>query len=128
MRKLDMNISEKPMKPETGKKETVSSRNPRSLLEAFEYIVELAEDSNLNTDFFDKASVQISYAVKKLGLTPMQVALLSIFVDRSDDHCIRISEIAKYAGCCTTRILRLSNDIDLLEEKHYIRNIQKIAN
>ncbi len=32
-----------------------------------------------------------------------------------------ISEIAKYAGCRTTKILRLSDDIDILESKHYLR-------
>ena len=45
----------------------------------------------------------------------MQVVLLAMFVDRSEDSRIMISEIAKYAGCRTTKILRLSDDIDILE-------------
>ena len=32
-----------------------------------------------------------------------------------------ISDIAKYAGCRTTKILRLSDEIDVLEKKHYLR-------
>ena len=32
-----------------------------------------------------------------------------------------ISEIARYAGCRTTKILRLSDDIDILESMHYLR-------
>ena len=103
-------------------KNVVRNAKPqKSILECFEHIVELAEDSNIDSDFFDTASTHIKYAARKLNLTPMQVVLLSIFVDRSEDSRIMISEIAKYAGCRTTRILRLSDDIDVLESNHYIR-------
>lgn len=44
-----------------------------------------------------------------------------MFVDRSEDSRIMISEIAKYAGCRTTKKLRLSDDIDILESKYYLR-------
>ncbi|MDE5733725.1 MAG: ATP-binding protein, partial [Duncaniella sp.] len=94
---------------------------PKSILESFEHIVELAEGSNLDNDLFDKASAYIRYASRKLKLTPMQVVLLSMFIDRSEDSRIMISEIAKYAGCRTTKILRLSDDIDVLESKRYLR-------
>ena len=102
------------------KKESAMSTRPKSILEAFEYIVELAEDSNLDENFFEKASVHIKYAARKLKLTPMQTVLLAMFVDRSEDSRIMISDIAKYAGCRTTKILRLSDEIDVLEKKHYL--------
>ena len=102
-------------------KNEAMNTKPKSVLESFEYIVELAEDSNLDSDFFEKASTHIKYAARKLKLTPMQAVLLAMFVDRSEDCRIFISEIAKYAGCRTTKILRLSDDIDILESKHYIR-------
>ena len=94
---------------------------PKSILEAFEHIVELAEDSNLDNNFLDKASTHIKYAARKLKLSAMQVVLLAMFVDRSEDCRIMISEIAKFAGCRTTKILRLSDDIDILESMHYLR-------
>ena len=93
----------------------------KSVLEAFEHIVELAKDSNLDDAYFDKASVCIRYASRRLALSPMQTVLLALFVDRSDDNSIRISEIASYVGCRTTRILRLSSEIDALENKYYLR-------
>ena len=62
-----------------------NAKPQKSILECFEHIVELAEDSNLDSDFFDTASTHIKYAARKLNLTPMQVVLLSIFVDRSED-------------------------------------------
>ena len=112
----------KPDRQEKAKqKETAKNAKPKSILEAFEYIVELAENSNLDQDFFDKASTHIRYAARKLKLTPMQIVLLSMFVDRSEDCRIQISEIARFSGCRTTRILRLSADIDVLESKRYLR-------
>lgn len=54
----------------------------------------------------------------------MQVVLLAMFVDRSEDSRIMISEIARYACCRTTKILRLSDDIDILESKHYLRALR----
>ena len=93
----------------------------KSVLEAFENIVELAKDSNLDDKFFDNASAYIRYASRKLALSPMQTVLLALFVDRSEDNRILISEIASYAGCRTTKILRLSSEIDVLENKHYLR-------
>lgn len=98
-----------------------TNARPRNILEAFEHIVELAEKSNLDNDLFEKAAVHIKYAARKLKLTPMQVVMLSMFVDRSEDNHILISDIANYTGCRTTKILRLSDDIDALEAKHYLR-------
>lgn len=105
----------------SNRKNEVMNTKPKSILESFEYIVELAENSNLDNDFFNKADNHIKYAARKLKLTPMQIVLLAMFVDRSEDCRIRISEIARYVGCRTTKILRLMNDIDILESKRYVR-------
>lgn len=102
-------------------KDDAQNAKPKSILESFEYIVELAEDSNLDNDFFEKAAKHIKYASRKLKLAPMQVVLLAMFVDRSEDSRIMISDIAKYTGCRTTKILRLSDDIDTLERQRYLR-------
>lgn len=120
MRKLTM--SKAATAEKTTKKVTaVKTAAPKSILESFESIVEMVEDSNLEKDFYDKASMHIRYAAGKLKLTPIQVVLLSIFVDRSEDNHILLSEIAKYIGCRTTKILRLMDDINVLEEQRYIR-------
>lgn len=119
MRELDLHKEKNVDKSK--QKNDAKNAKPKSVLESFEYIVELAEDSNLDSDFFDKASTHVKYASRKLKLTAMQVVLLAMFVDRSEDSRIMISEIARYAGCRTTKILRLSDDIDVLEAKHYLR-------
>ena len=105
----------------TRQKESAKQTRPKSVLEAFECIVELVENSNLDKEFFEKAATHIKYASRKLKLTPMQTVLLSLFVDRSDNSRIYVSDIAKYAGCRTTKILRLSDDVDTLEQKHYLK-------
>lgn len=94
---------------------------PKSLLEAFEYIVELAKGSAFNDEFMRKADVYIKYASRKLKLPAMQTVLLAMFIDRSEDNSIMLSEIAGYVGCRTTRILRLSKEVDELERMHYLR-------
>lgn len=119
MRELDRQKVKIVYKPK--QKDDAQNAKPKSILESFEYIVELAEDSNLDNDFFEKAAKHIKYASRKLKLAPMQVALLAMFVDRSEDSRIMISDIAKYAGCRTTKILRLSDDIDTLESQRYLR-------
>lgn len=118
--KRHLDLPENSERKESVKNAAMNAR-PKSILESFEYIVELAENSNLDSDFFEKAGHHIRYAARKLKLTPMQVVLLSIFVDRSEDTRIMMSEIARYTGCRTTRILRLSEDIDVLEAKQYVR-------
>ena len=51
----------------------------------------------------------------------MQTVLLALFVDQSEDSSIRMSDIAAYTGCRTTKILRLSSEIDVLVDKYYLR-------
>lgn len=119
MRELDLQKAKTMDKSK--QKDDAQNAKPKSILESFEYIVELAEDSNLDNDFLEKAAKHIKYASRKLKLTPMQVVLLAMFVDRSEDNRIMISDIAKYAGCRTTKILRLSDDIDTLESQRYLR-------
>ena len=106
---------------EVSQKEIVEKVRVKNILEAFEYIVDLAKDSNLTSDFYHKASTYIKYASRKLKLSTVQTVLLALFVDRSEDNSIRMSEIASYIGCRTTKMLRLSSEIDALEEKHYLR-------
>ena len=106
---------------EESQKKTAEKVRVKNILEAFEYIVDLAKDSNLASDFYHKASTYIKYASRKLKLSPLQTVLLALFVDRSEDNSIRMSEIASYIGCRTTKMLRLSSEIEVLEEKHYLR-------
>lgn len=92
-----------------------------NVLEAFEKIVEMARGSELSTKFFNKAKPYLQYTRELLHLSDMQIALLTIFVERSEDNRILLSEIADHIGCTTTHILSISHEIDELERLRYIR-------
>ena len=104
-----------------------ATTTPKSVLEAFENIVEVAHDSGLPDDLlnatgkFAAMAPQVEFAANILGLTKSQAVLLSLFVDRCDDNSIRLPELANYCGCRNTRILRLAKEVDVLEDKHYVR-------
>lgn len=98
-----------------------SNQKQKSMLEAFENIVELAEESALNDDFWEKASSSINYAARKLKLTNNQTVLLALLVDCSMDNCISLSDIVVRTGCRTTRLLRFISEAEELEKKRYIR-------
>ena len=91
------------------------------LLTAIEQIVEKAKDSKLSPEFYRKASRYIKYVSDKLDLTKEQSVMLALFINRSDDSSIRISELSEDVKCSTIHILRYMNDIDVLEKRELIR-------
>ena len=91
------------------------------LLMAFEQIIEKAKDSQLSDEFYSEVDQYVKYVSTKLGLTREQSVMLALFLNKGDDNNIYISEIGQYAGCSTIRIMRYMNDIDVLENREFIR-------
>lgn len=91
------------------------------LLTAVEQIVEKAKESQLGKEFYRKADRYIKYVSEKMELTKEQSVIMALFINRSDDNSIRISEISEDVKCTTTHILRYMNDIDVLEKRELIR-------
>ena len=91
------------------------------LLTAIEQIVEKAKDLKLSPEFYRKASRYIKYVSDKLDLTKEQSVMLALFINRSDESSIRISELSEDVKCSTIHILRYMNDIDVLEKREFIR-------
>ena len=92
-----------------------------NLLMAFEQIIEKAKYSQLSDEFYSDADKCIKYVSTKLGLTKEQSVMMALFLNKSDDSNIYISEIGDYVKCSTIRIMRYKNDIDVLENREYIR-------
>lgn len=105
----------------TQQKELAANAKSHNILEAFEYIAELAEDSNLNEEFWQKAAPHIQYATKKLKLSDKQAVLLALFVEHSNSDSVQLSNLAEYIGCRTAKLISMKGDIDHLEGLHYIR-------
>ena len=91
------------------------------LLMAFEQIVEKAKDSQLSKEFYRKADKYIKYVSGELDLTKEQSVMMALFINRSDDCSIRISELSEDVKCSTIRMIRYMNDIDTLEQREFIR-------
>ena len=91
------------------------------LLTAVEQIVEKAKDTGLSEEFYHEADRYIKYVAKKLGLTREQSVMMALFIDNSDDESISISQLGKFLGCGTTRIIRYMADIDVFGKRELVR-------
>lgn len=96
-------------------------QTPKCILEAFENILEEVEDSKLNDEFFTRNEALLQYVGSRLGFTPLQTVIMAILVDKSDERNVSLASLAKYVGCRTTRILRLGEEFEALENRRYIR-------
>ena len=104
----------------TGKRDDIEHGMP-DLMTAMEQIVGLARDSGLSDNFLRRAGRPIGYIAGRLSLTPVQCALLAVFVDSHDDTGIRICDLAGKFDCTNVRMLRFVGDIDVLVERGYVR-------
>ena len=91
------------------------------LLTAIEQIVEKAKDSKLSPEFYRKASRYIKYVSDKLDLTKEQSVMLALFINRSDDDNIRISDLGEFVECQTVHMLQYLKDIDVLVKRELLR-------
>lgn len=96
-------------------------QTPKCILEAFENILEEVEDSKLNDEFFTRNEALLQYIGSRLGFTPLQTVIMAILVDKSDERNVSLASLAKYVGCRNTRILRLGEEFEALENRRYIR-------
>ena len=68
-----------------------------------------------------KGKCHLDYISAKLGISPVQGVLFSLFMERCNDNHILISEIAESANCSKVRIIKYMNDCEELEKKRLVR-------
>jgi len=90
-------------------------------LQHIAYIIENAEDSKLNDEFYQKTKPSIRMVAKTMNLTPAQALIFSLFMEKSDDNNIHLSEISGFLGCQTIKAIGMMNDIEELERRRLIR-------
>jgi hypothetical protein len=115
MRQLRIN------REKSGSAQSIKKRSPQTLLQHIEYIIELAEDSNLNDEFFKKAKTSISFVAKTMNLSLNQVVIFSLFMEKSYDNHIEVSDFSRFLGCRNIKTISMMNDIDELEKLRLIR-------
>ena len=110
------------VKNEKSMKEAIPSNyKEMSLLQLMECITEKAERSQLSDCFFAKVRPLSTFLGEKLGLTPEQAVLYSIFIDNYSDNQIRLVDIQRQTGARMIRLAQLQDDIDTIEKMRYIR-------
>lgn len=90
------------------------------MLSAVEQVVELSAGTLLDAEFFKKAARPLKYISEKQGLTKKQSVMLALFIDRSTDTRIKISDISDGLRCRTAHVLRFMTDVDELVNKGLI--------
>lgn len=90
------------------------------LLLAFEKIMELAKDSSLGDEFYQKADAYLGYVSGKLGISKRDGAILSLFANKYGIDRIELTDFAEYLGCRILSLLRYTNEIQELMDKEYI--------
>jgi AAA+ superfamily predicted ATPase len=94
---------------------------PKTLLQHIEQIIEFAENSKLNDDFHKKAKSSIGFVAKTMNLTINQAILFSLFMEKSSDSSILISEICSFLGARIIKAVSMMNDADGLEMRRLVR-------
>ena len=100
--------------------ENLMQQRQMTLISAFEQIVVLSEESKLDEDFFVAASTYIDYISECLNLSVIQVVLLALFLNQSDDRDIELKDIASYIGLKTISVLKYACELEELEKREYI--------
>ena len=94
-----------------------SKKKGMDLLTAVEQVVEFSKGSHLNEEFFKNAAKPLKFISEKMELTKEQSIMMALFIDNSSDSSITVSDFAKHLDCSMTKIIRLMNDVDGLEQK-----------
>lgn len=97
-----------------------SSMGQMDLLLAFERIVDLAKDSSLGDEFYQKADVYLGYVSDKLGISKRASTILALLADKCDDDNIQFSDFTEYLKCRILTLLRYTQEIQELADKEYI--------
>jgi len=90
------------------------------LLDHIEKINEISKKSGISKALAG-AKCHLDYVWEKLEINPVQAVLFSLFMERSNDNNILISEIAESVNCSEIRIIKYMNDFEELEKKRLIR-------
>jgi hypothetical protein len=99
-----------------------TKKNARlDLLGHVEKIVTLSGEKGLTDEFFEKARASARFVAGKLCLTGIQAIIFSHFVNKSDDQCIEIKEIAESLKCSRVKIIQYMDEIDVLEGRRLVR-------
>ena len=99
-------------------------KSKQTLIGAIEQIVNLAVELKLGDTFQEKARPALAYIAERMSLNEEQALVFALFIEKSTDDHIQISDFAELVGCRTVRIISMMAEADILVEKRLIRRIK----
>ena len=99
-------------------------KSKQTLIGAIEQIVNLAVELKLEDTFHEKARPALAYIAERMSLNEEQALVFALFIEKSTDDHIQISDFAELVGCRTVRIISMMAEADILVEKRLIRRIK----
>lgn len=99
-------------------------KSKQTLIGAIEQIVNLAVELKLGDTFQEKVRPALAYVAERMSLNEEQALVFALFIEKSTDDHIQISDFAKLVGCRTVRIISMMAEADILVEKRLIRRIK----
>lgn len=96
-------------------------KEEQTLLEHIERIVAYAKKSGLNKNFYSVVASNIDAVAEVMELSAQQVVVLSIILELNCRGGVDTRNIASFVGCSKIKTLLLTGDIELLEERKFIK-------
>lgn len=106
--------------PDLWEPKTIDNEKPLTLLDAIEQILYLSEDSALCAEFYEAAKRPVAYLSERMQLTSQQAVLFATIVGEYNSDT-SIDNISMWLGCSSINLLRLTGDLDILEQRRLIR-------
>lgn len=95
-----------------------------TLIAHIERIVNLAIECHLDETFFDRADAYLSYVAERMNLTKAQTLVFALFMEKSTDYQIVISDFSDMIDCRTVRVIAMMAEADELAKRRFIRRIK----
>ena len=105
----------------TKEKHANKKNKAKTLLHNIEQIIENAEKSKLNDEFYQKSKENINYVSKMMNLTSNQAVVFSLFMEFCDDYNIQINQLSSFLECRNIKAVCMMSDIEVLEARRLIR-------
>jgi len=96
-----------------------------TILNHFEKIIALAEESGLAEAFFQNAQEHLDAAGALLQTTPSQTTLFALLLNHFGEDSVSIDDLSKTLKCGKMQLIEYMEDFDVLRKKRLIRHSQK---
>lgn len=97
-----------------------NQKQEKTLMQCMETIVEMAEDSHFEDLFWESVRSEVKIVTERLGITPMQAALLAICLQCGPRN-VDFNDIAHFLDVKQIRVLNYNDDLKALVHAKYLK-------